>query len=58
MLRYALIFFVVALIAGVLGFGGIADGAFDIARIIFAVFMILFIGAAIAYLVRGKTSTH
>jgi uncharacterized membrane protein YtjA (UPF0391 family) len=35
MLRYAVVFLVVALIAGVLGFGGIASGAVDIARILF-----------------------
>ncbi|MFX7992970.1 DUF1328 family protein, partial [Acinetobacter baumannii] len=35
MLHYALIFFVVAIIAAVLGFGGIAAGAASIAKILF-----------------------
>ncbi|HEX6861240.1 MAG TPA: DUF1328 domain-containing protein, partial [Thermoanaerobaculia bacterium] len=35
MLKWALIFLVVALIAAVLGFGGIATGAADVARILF-----------------------
>lgn len=43
MLKYAIIFFVIALIAAVLGFGGIAGAATDIARILFVVFLILFV---------------
>ena len=48
MLKWALIFFVISVIAGVLGFSGIAAGAatiskwlFFIALAIFAVFLIL-----------------
>ncbi len=43
MLRYAVIFFIVAIIAGVFGFGGIAEGASDIARILFYIFIVLFL---------------
>ena len=43
MLHYALIFFVVALIAAVLGFGGIAGAAPGIAKILFLVFRILLV---------------
>lgn len=39
MLRWAVIFLVVALIAAVLGFGGIASGAASIAMILFWVFL-------------------
>jgi uncharacterized membrane protein YtjA (UPF0391 family) len=42
MLRWALIFFVVALIAGILGFFGIAAAAAGIAKILFFVFLVLF----------------
>lgn len=42
MLRWALIFLIVALIAGAFGFGGIAAAATDIARILFFVFLLLF----------------
>ncbi len=42
-LRWAVIFLVVALIAGVLGFGGIFDFSVDIAKILFAIFIILFV---------------
>ena len=35
MLHYALVFLVIALIAAVFGFGGIASGAMGIAKILF-----------------------
>ncbi|MBF5006626.1 DUF1328 domain-containing protein [Diaphorobacter caeni] len=41
MLRYAVIFLVIALVAAVFGFGGIAAGAVDIAKILFFVFIII-----------------
>src|SRR5690606_27250016 len=50
MLRYAVIFFVIALIAAVLGFSGVAGAATNIAWILFVVFVIL----AIVSLLRGK----
>ena len=43
MLYWAAVFFVIALVAAIFGFGGIAGGAMDIARILFFVFLILFI---------------
>ncbi len=52
MLRYAVIFFIVALIAAVFGFGGIAAGAVEIARILFFVFLVLFVVSLIAGLLR------
>ena len=55
MLRYAVVFLVVALTAGVLGFGGIASGAVDIARILFVVFIVLFVITAVANVLRGRT---
>lgn len=42
MLQYALIFLVIALIAGLLGFGGVAAGATEIAKILFFVFLVVF----------------
>jgi uncharacterized membrane protein YtjA (UPF0391 family) len=39
MIRWALIFLVVAVIAGLLGFGVIANVAFDIAKFFFFVFL-------------------
>jgi uncharacterized membrane protein YtjA (UPF0391 family) len=54
MLRWALIFLVVALIAAVLGFGGIAGSAAGIAKIIFGIFVILLIISIVMNMVRGK----
>jgi uncharacterized membrane protein YtjA (UPF0391 family) len=47
MLKWALIFLIVALVAGVLGFGGIYDAATDIAVILFIIFLVL---AAISFI--------
>ncbi len=43
MLFLALIFFVVALLAALFGFTGIAAGAMTIARFLFFVFVVLFV---------------
>jgi uncharacterized membrane protein YtjA (UPF0391 family) len=42
MLRWSMSFFILALIAAVFGFGGIASGATQIAQILFVVFLVLF----------------
>jgi uncharacterized membrane protein YtjA (UPF0391 family) len=52
MLHYAVIFFVIALIAAVFGFAGIAAGAAGIAKILFFVFLILAIVSFIANTAR------
>jgi len=43
MLSWALAFLVIALIAGVLGFGVIAGTAASIAKVLFFVFLVLFV---------------
>jgi uncharacterized membrane protein YtjA (UPF0391 family) len=43
MLRWTLIFLLFSLVAGALGFGGLAAGAADIARICFFIFLALFL---------------
>jgi len=43
MLSWAIMFLIVALIAAVFGFGGIAEGASSIAQILFFVFLVLFV---------------
>lgn len=45
MLYAAAVFFVIALMAAVLGFGGIAAGAVGIAKILFFVFLVLAFGS-------------
>jgi uncharacterized membrane protein YtjA (UPF0391 family) len=47
MLHYAVVFFVIALIAAFFGFGGIAVGAAGIAKVLFIVFLI---GAIVSFL--------
>lgn len=43
MLSWSLTFFVLALLAGFLGFTGIASAATDIAKLLFFVFLVLFV---------------
>jgi len=57
MLGWALTFLVIALIAAVLGFGGIAGFAVEIAKIIFCVAIILFVISAVFALIRGRSPT-
>ena len=51
MLRWALVFAIIALIAGALGFYGLESVSADIAKFFFVVFLVLFIVA----LVVGRT---
>lgn len=43
MLKWALIFLVISLVAGALGFTGVASGAKTVAKILFGLFLVLFI---------------
>lgn len=52
MLRWAVIFFVIAIVAAVLGFGGIAAGATEIARILFFIFLLVFVVTLVMGLAR------
>ncbi len=52
MLHYAVVFLVVALIAAVFGFGGIAAGAVEIAKILFYIFAFMAIITFVASLIR------
>jgi len=51
MLSYAVTFLIIALIAGVLGFGVIAGTAATIAKVLFLVFLVLFLVS----LLRGRS---
>lgn len=55
MLRWALIFFIVAIIAALFGFGGIAATASGIAQILFYIFLVLFLVALLIGLLGGRT---
>jgi uncharacterized membrane protein YtjA (UPF0391 family) len=43
MLYYALVFFLIALVAAAFGFGGIAGASMGIAQILFFLFLIVFL---------------
>lgn len=54
LLKWALIFFVVALIAAAFGFTGIAAGAESIAKILFYLFLGIFLVLLIAGIIVGR----
>lgn len=54
MLRYAVIFFIIALVAALFGFGGIAAGATEIAKILFFVFIIIAVVTFVINLIQRK----
>jgi uncharacterized membrane protein YtjA (UPF0391 family) len=51
-LYWALMFFVIALIAGLLGFGGLSLAAAGAAQILFYLFLIFFVVTLVAHLAR------
>jgi uncharacterized membrane protein YtjA (UPF0391 family) len=54
MLRWALIFLVIGLIAGVLGFTSVAGASIAIAKTLFFIFMVIFVVLLIAGLTVGR----
>jgi uncharacterized membrane protein YtjA (UPF0391 family) len=56
MLSWVVTFLIIALIAGVLGFGGIAGASVEIAKAIFFIAVILFLISAVVGLVRGRSN--
>lgn len=54
MLYYAGVFFIIAIIAAVFGFGGIAAGAVSIAKILFVIFLIGFVVTLVLGLGRRR----
>jgi uncharacterized membrane protein YtjA (UPF0391 family) len=55
MMGWAVTFLIVALIAAVLGFGGIAGVAIEAAKLVFFVAIILFVVSAVVSLLRGRS---
>jgi len=55
MLYWALVFFVVAIIAAVFGFGGIASASAGIAQLLFFIFLALLVISLIVHVVRGRS---
>ena len=58
MLRWALVFLVVAVIAALLGFGGIASASAGIAKTLFFVFLIVFVIMLALGLIGGRKITR
>jgi uncharacterized membrane protein YtjA (UPF0391 family) len=54
MLGWSIAFFIIALVAALFGFGGIAVAAAGIAKILFAVFIVLFLLTLVVHLLRGR----
>ncbi len=56
MLYWALVFFLVAILAAIFGFGGITAAALAISRILFFVFLVLFV-ISLVFGLRGRRSS-
>lgn len=54
MLRWALLFLIFALIAAILGFSSIAGESMYIARVLFFVFLVLFLVGALYTVITGR----
>ncbi len=54
MLRWSLVFLIVAAIAGVLGFTSVAGAAIGIAKVLFFIFLVLFVITLVLGIAAGK----
>jgi uncharacterized membrane protein YtjA (UPF0391 family) len=54
MLRWAVIFLIIALVAALFGFTDIASASASIAQVLFGIFLILFLGALVLGLVAAR----
>ena len=54
MLKWAIIFFVVSLIAGAFGFTGVASGARSIAKVLFWIALVIFLIVLVFGVFLGK----
>jgi uncharacterized membrane protein YtjA (UPF0391 family) len=52
MLYWAAVFFIIAIVAAVFGFGGVAAGATSIAQVLFGLFLVIAVVSLILGLVR------
>lgn len=57
MLKWAFIFLLIAIVAGIFGFTGIEESAATIAKWLFGIFMVLFVGAIVIGLAIGAKLT-
>ena len=54
MLKWALIFFLISLVAAVFGFTGIAAGAASISKLLFVLFLVIAAAIVVAAMIVGK----
>jgi len=54
MIDLVIVFFVLAIIAGLLGFSGVEAASFGIAKILFFVFLVLFVVSLLMRVLRGR----
>jgi uncharacterized membrane protein YtjA (UPF0391 family) len=54
MLSWAFTFLILAIIAGLLGFGGIASASIEIAQVLCFLFLIVFAISLVAHLITGR----
>ena len=54
MLRWSVIFLIISLIAAALGYGGIASDAAEIAKILFFIFLAIFVVTLILGFIAGE----
>jgi len=57
MLKWAVIFLIIAIIAGIFGFTDVQAASATIAQWLFGIFLVLFLGALIIALMIGKSLT-
>lgn len=54
MLSYAITFFILAIVAAILGFGGLAGTFVSIAKFLAVLFVVLFVISVIANIISGR----
>jgi uncharacterized membrane protein YtjA (UPF0391 family) len=54
MLKWAVVFLIIAIVAGIFGFTGVAAASATIAKVLFGIFLVLFVGALCIGLFLGS----
>ena len=57
MLKWAVVFLLIAIVAGIFGFSGVEEASASIAKVLFGIFMVLCIGAVMIGLAIGARLT-
>jgi uncharacterized membrane protein YtjA (UPF0391 family) len=54
MLKWAVVFLIIAIVAGIFGFSGVEEASATIAKVLFGIFLVLFVGAVALGLFLGS----